>query len=164
MEDRALAATAKVAQYQEQEDGNRWEQCRIAHEAIESGEHSRVSFGEAVGKSGQHIGHQVAVWAKWGEASHGRRPPYPDAYSIVKTTTTSLGSRPTGAQYRYILSRLRSTNTVVAGAGLSEVAGTEDRHLARSVRRLTTFGDALEEVVEDVSDRLARLVESNGAG
>lgn len=77
----ASAAESKVEEYRERAEHDRWEQCRIAYEAIESGGFNRRSFAEAVGRSAVHVGRQVTVWADWGEVTPSTRPPYKEAFS-----------------------------------------------------------------------------------
>lgn len=81
LDERASSAENKVEEYRERVEHNRWEQCRIAYEAIEeAGEYSQSSFARAVGKSRTTIRNQVWIWAGYGEVAVDRRPSYADAY------------------------------------------------------------------------------------
>lgn len=82
LEDNATRAEAQA-------DGWRWDQCREAFEAIESGEYNQTSFGKAVGKSRTEIARQVNVWKV--HAGVHPRPTYTEAYAAVQ-------DRPTGPE------------------------------------------------------------------
>lgn len=81
LEDHASELESVAEDYRARADEDRWEQCRIAYEAVESGEFSRRSFAEAIGKSDHHVGVQYRVWAEWGARSTSQRPDYSQAYA-----------------------------------------------------------------------------------
>lgn len=78
---RAAEAEEQERTWKEQAAEARWEQARIAHEAVTSGGFSRAAFATAVGWSGNQIGRYVKVWEAHGTAR--TRPAWADAYQSV---------------------------------------------------------------------------------
>lgn len=76
LEDRAAGAESKADEYRRRAEDNRWEQCRIASEAVVSGEFSQTSFAKAVGKSQQVVRRQCLNWANYGGYPLADRPSY----------------------------------------------------------------------------------------
>jgi hypothetical protein len=83
LDDKAAKAEGQAETYRQRADADRWEQCRIAHEALDSGEYTRTSFGKAVGKHQTTISRQAAIWERWGHAHAHDRPSYSDAWAEV---------------------------------------------------------------------------------
>ena len=75
-------AEQKIEEYTQRVSENRWAQCRIAYEAITSGEYNRTSFAKAVDRSTTHIGRQVRLWEKHGKVMSGYEE-YSDAYAKI---------------------------------------------------------------------------------
>lgn len=69
--------TAHVADY-------RWGQCRIAHDAVQSGGYTRRSFAEAVRISHGTINAQVRAWEKYGGLDPIHRPLYGEAMAEMR--------------------------------------------------------------------------------
>lgn len=81
LDKRAADAEGHADQYRARADENRWEQCRIVYEAIESGEYSGASFGRAVGRNGSTINNQRWIWESYGHLHEGRRGRYSDRWA-----------------------------------------------------------------------------------
>lgn len=84
LDETASSAESKADEYRQRADENRWEQCRIVHEAVESGEFSRRSFAEAVGKGETTVRRQYHMWEQWGASPGTHRPSYQDAYAEAR--------------------------------------------------------------------------------
>jgi hypothetical protein len=76
LEDNATRAETQAEEW-------RWEQCREAFEAVDSGEYTLRSFADAVGKSHSHIKRQSKAWANHGTTSFQDRPTYTEAMAEV---------------------------------------------------------------------------------
>jgi Family of unknown function (DUF6192) len=85
LEQRAVDADDHAEQYKARAEKDRWEQCRIVHDAIESGDYSRGSFADAVGRSKAHIARQYTVWSRHG--SRARRPAFHEAMAEAMGST-----------------------------------------------------------------------------
>lgn len=79
LEDRAAGAESKADEYRKRADDNRWEQCRIAHEATSDGGYSKSAFADNVGVSRTTIQRQVKIWERWGCTVTVHRPTYAEA-------------------------------------------------------------------------------------
>ena len=93
LETSAVGAESKADEYRSRADTNRWEQCRIAHEAcpdigrgaaavhakLPPGKFRQRDFAKAVGASRSVISDQVRRWRQFGDVRPGARPTYSDA-------------------------------------------------------------------------------------
>jgi|SRR5215472_468239 len=89
LEERATGAESRADEYRARAEENRWEQCRIVYEAVESGEYSRTAFARAVDKGSRAIDHQFNIWQAWGSHGARKRPRYADAYAQVRGDASS---------------------------------------------------------------------------
>ena len=55
-----------------------WDQCRVAHEAVASGEYTQKQFADEVGVSQGYIPKQTKAWRDYGAIPAGMRPSYSD--------------------------------------------------------------------------------------
>lgn len=74
--------------YKSRAEDDRWEQCRIVFEAVDSGEFTRRAFAESVGKSEQTIGRQYRMWNDWGTIHADSRPTYWEAQAEIRNHAT----------------------------------------------------------------------------
>jgi hypothetical protein len=150
LEEQAVDADSRVEQYQARAEQHRWEQCRIAHEAIESGEWSRRSFGDAVGRADTHIGRQWKMWERWGASRASHRPSYSDSYNeVTSDSSEAKTSRRDLSGARQVLSDRKLAREVLSDpdiarklmaddhirAGLSRTSREIDAHRAAKVSR-----------------------------
>jgi len=121
-----------AARAEAQADHDRWEQCRVAHEAVESGEYSRLTFGKAVNKSDREIGRQIKMWLDFGDrtpAPDGDRPTYTEAYAAVQ-------GRPTGAERTEQMTREGINRMSVAERARLVAEQLEDEEVAEEVEEM----------------------------
>jgi hypothetical protein len=85
LDKRAADAESHADDYRARAEDNRWDQCRIVHEAIESGEYSQRSFATEVGKGSTLIRRQYDAWYMYGHRV--RRPSYTEAMAAVMGAT-----------------------------------------------------------------------------
>jgi hypothetical protein len=85
LEDKATSEESHAEDYRARADQDRWEQCRIVHEAIDSGDYNQASFGREVGRHGTHIGRQYRAYEMFGQRA--RRPSYSEAIAAADGTT-----------------------------------------------------------------------------
>lgn len=148
LEAQAGEADSRVEQYRARAEQNRWEQCRIAHEAIESGEFSRRSFAREVEKSDVHIGIQYQAWMRYGHRV--RRPSYTEAMAEARgSDADSENVRVDLAKTRKVLNDPKLAREVLSDpdiarklmaddrvrAGLSRTSREIDAHRAAKVSR-----------------------------
>jgi hypothetical protein len=87
LEERASTAEGHAEEYRTRAEENRWEQCRIVHEAIESGSYSQSSFAREVDRSPGHIRRQYEAFRLFG--SRARRPSYAEAIAAADGSTAA---------------------------------------------------------------------------
>ena len=87
LEDQASGAESKAEDYRRRASDVRWDQARIAFEAVESGAYNQKSFAKAVGTPGTTIWRQCNVWASYGDIPLAKRPAYSDAVAMAEGTT-----------------------------------------------------------------------------
>lgn len=88
LEAKASGHEKAAEEYKRRAEEDRWEQCRIAHEAVESGGFSRRKFAEAVGKSQTTVSRQCRMWERWGESARTNRPTYWEAQAEIRNDST----------------------------------------------------------------------------
>jgi hypothetical protein len=84
---------ARIAQSEADAEAAKWEQARLAFEAIESGM-TQAAYGQAVGKDRTFIGRLCKVWKKWGSTVSALTVDvaFTDAYRMVETATDDVGA------------------------------------------------------------------------
>jgi hypothetical protein len=84
---------ADIAGHEEDAEAGRWEQARLAFEAVDSGMTQR-QYGEAVGKSQKHISYLCRVWKKFGSDRSRLLSglAFTDAYRMASTATDDIGT------------------------------------------------------------------------
>lgn len=87
LERQATGAEGKVEEYRQRVEDCRWQQCNLAHDAVDSGTFTQVAFAAAVGKSATTIKRQIAAWRAYG--SHATLPSYGEAMAGAVGTTVS---------------------------------------------------------------------------
>jgi hypothetical protein len=87
------ALDARIARSEADAEAGRWEQARLAFEAVDSGM-TQAAYGDAVGKSRIHIGRLCKVWKKWGSDVRRRTSDlaFTDAFRMAETATDDVGS------------------------------------------------------------------------
>lgn len=142
LEDRARDAEGHAEQYRARAEENRWEQCRIAHDAVESGEFSRRSFAEAVGRSEKHIRCQFHIWNQWGATRASQRPSYGDAYNdMAGDSTEAKTSRRDLSGARQVLADPRLARQVLDDPDVRRKLMSDDR-IRRDLTRTVHEVDA----------------------
>lgn len=132
---KATSAEDMITKYQEKAETNRWEQCRIVHEAVTSGEYTQGAFAEAVGKHKSTIHRQARVWKTWGDVAPAQRPTYTEAYAEAQ-------NRPTGAE---------RTAQMTAG----NVRNMPAADKAKVARELLADPEVADEIEDDVVGHVA---------
>lgn len=75
--------------YRSRAEDDRWDQCRIAYEAVESGEFTKNSFAKSVERSHEHIRRQYLMWERYGVAPRGATlPGYWEAQAEIRNHST----------------------------------------------------------------------------
>jgi len=150
LEDRATGAESKVEEYRARAEADRWEQCRLAHGAVESGEFTRNSFARAVGKSGSTIGRQYDAYAAHGESAS--RPSYQEAMAQASGTTAAAESARIHMNHaRYVLRDPAMTEQLIGGLD----AGTAER-VASNLAAAKPAAVARQAANPDVARAIAR--------
>jgi hypothetical protein len=122
---------------------DKWEQCRIVHEAVTSGKYNRVSFAAEVGVSKSTVSYQFKLWETHG-STREERLSYADAYSKVRGTNQG------GLRTREIYAQGQRNATPeeiienVSPAVLAEAVAKSPDH-ARAVGRNTEAREQVEE-------------------
>lgn len=80
LEDRAIGAESKSDEY-------RWEQCRVTHNAVESGAYTQTSFAKATGVGQSVISRQCRAFDRF--YSQANRPAYRDAIARIDGATSA---------------------------------------------------------------------------
>lgn len=88
LEDHASELETVAEDYKSRADEDRWEQCRLAYEAVESGEFTQRSFAEAVAKGQTTVSIQCRMWKQWGEYARTQRPTYWEAQAAIRNHST----------------------------------------------------------------------------
>ncbi len=89
LEEKASTAESKVSEYRQRAEDSRWDQCRIAHEAVSDGGFTQTGFASEVRRPKETIRRQCRVWEQYGEVSLASRPTYGEAVAQVLGTTQS---------------------------------------------------------------------------
>jgi hypothetical protein len=87
------ALDARIARSEADAEAGRWEQARLAFEAVTSGM-LQSQYAEAVGKGKSHISLLCRVWKKWGlhSSSEERDIPFTDALRMAHYGTDDIGT------------------------------------------------------------------------
>ena len=174
LEDRASGAESKADEYRQRADENRWEQCRIVHEAVTLGGHTRNAFALAVGTSRTTIGRQFAVWEYFGIHASGNRPTYGEAVAIAYdgTTQTAETDRKQLVNARAVLKNPEAVRELLKDTSVAAVLGTavDERRRAQPPERKPSaptgdaaFLDCMNQMLR-VESALQRLVENLNEG
>lgn len=132
---KATSAEDMITKYTAKAETNRWEQCRIVHEAVTSGEYSRRSFAEAAGKSSKTVELQYKIWHAHGAQPASHRPTYTEAYAQAQ-------NRPTGSE-----------RTAQMTAGNVRNLPAEDK--AKVARELLADPEVADEIDDDLAEHVA---------
>lgn len=127
--------------YRAKADEDRWEQCRIAHEAVESGGFSRRSFAKEVGKDPRTISVQFQMWDRWGGEALPHRPTYWAAQAEIMNFSTG-----------------KDRTRDIARAGVRNLPAEDKREV---LKELTADPDLADTVVDIVSDSPRMTVQVN---
>lgn len=87
LEERASGAESKAEEYRKRSEDTRWEQCRIASEAVTVGGYTKRGFAEAVGVSDTTVRRQMRIWERWGATVTVARPSYAEAIAWTLGST-----------------------------------------------------------------------------
>lgn len=170
LEDRAAGAESKADEYRQRAEANRWEQCRIAYEAVESGDFSQTSFAKAVGVNQSTISRQYRIWGEYGSYALAHRPAY--ASSLVDAGGVSAQTdRKQISNARAVLKDPALARELMADPTARAVAAEAitAHHKAQPAARSTapSRDDAFLRCVDDmarVEQSLIRLVENLNEG
>lgn len=174
LDERASAAENKVEEYRTRAEENRWEQSRIAHEAVRDGGYTQAQFSQEVGKSTAEISRQVRVWDRYAQISLATRPAFADAVASVMgmgTTVEAETDRKQISNARAVLRSPEAARELLADPVVRAVASEAIQHhrKAEPVPRPSapTGDDAFLRCVDDmgrVKQSLMRLVENINEG
>jgi len=138
LDKRAADAESHADEYKTRADQNRWEQCRIVHDAIESGEYNQSTFAAAVGKGRSTIQFQYSAWYSHGHRA--RRPSYTDAMAEARGgSTESENARTDVARARSALRDPKLAKRVLADEDIRRAVMSNDRvrrDLTRTAREV----------------------------
>lgn len=171
LEDKASGAESKAEDYRKRAEYNRWEQCRIVHEAVDSGEYSRSSFARATGVSTTTIDRQYRIWNSY--ASVRSRPAsYAEAWAMsIGSTQAAETDRKQLVNARAVLKNPDAARELLADPVVAAVLGeaVDERRRAQPKPRPSApsgdeaFLDCMNQMLK-VKSALLRLVENLNEG